>query len=94
MLINTTIYKISFRKLGYKELDEAIDRLASGLLSLGVRKSDRVALFMENCPQFVVSYFAIHRAGGVVVPLNPMFKHAELEHEIRDAGAETVISLF
>jgi long-chain acyl-CoA synthetase len=52
-----------------------------------------VALYMENCPQFVISFFATHRAGGVVVPLNPMFKHAELEYEIRDAQAETLIGL-
>jgi acyl-CoA synthetase (AMP-forming)/AMP-acid ligase II len=81
------------RDITYKELDEMIDRFAWGLVDLGVKKGDRVALFMENCPQFVISYFGIHRAGGVVVPFNPMFKHAELEYEINDAQAETLISL-
>ena len=81
------------RDVTYKELDETIDHLAAGLIHLGVQKGDRVALFMENCPQFVISYFAIHRAGGAVVPLNPMFKHVELEYEIRDAQAEIVIGL-
>ena len=81
------------RDISYQELDETIDRLAAGLIHLGVRKGDRVALYMENCPQFVISYFAIHRAGGVVVPLNPMFKHIELEYEIRDAQAEIVIGV-
>ncbi len=81
------------RDVTYKELDEAIDRLAAGLVHLGVQKGDRVALYMENCPQFVISYFAIHRAGGAVVPVNPMFKHVELEYEIRDAQAEIVIGL-
>jgi len=80
------------KDLTYKELDEMIDRFAWGLVDLGVKKGDRVALYMENCPQFVISYFGIHRAGGVVVPLNPMFKHAELEYEINDAQAETLIS--
>jgi long-chain acyl-CoA synthetase len=81
------------RDISYRELDETIDRLAAGLIHLGVQKGDRVALYMENCPQFVMSYFAIHRAGGVVVPLNPMFKHVELEYEIRDAQADIVIGL-
>ena len=81
------------RDMTYKELDEAIDRFAWGLIHLGVKKGDRVALYMENCPQFVISFFGTHRAGGTVVPLNPMFKHAELEYEIKDSQAETLISL-
>src|SRR4030042_4699279 len=81
------------RDITYKELDGMIDQLAWGLLSLGIKEGDRIALYMENCPQFVISYFAIHSAGGVVVPLNPMFKHAELEYEINDAQTETLIGL-
>ncbi len=81
------------RDITYQELNERVDQFAWGLVNLGVQKGDRVALYMENCPQFVISYFAIHRAGGVVVPLNPMFKHAELEYEIIDAQIDTLISL-
>jgi acyl-CoA synthetase (AMP-forming)/AMP-acid ligase II len=81
------------RDITYQELDGMIDQFAWGLVNLGIQKGDRVALFMENCPQFVISYFAIHRAGGVVVPFNPMFKHAELEYELNDAQADTLISL-
>jgi acyl-CoA synthetase (AMP-forming)/AMP-acid ligase II len=81
------------RDITYQELDKMIDQFAWALVNLGVQKGDRVALYMENCPQFVISYFAIHRAGGVVVPFNPMFKHAELEYEMNDAQAETLIAL-
>ncbi|MBN1104787.1 MAG: AMP-binding protein [Deltaproteobacteria bacterium] len=81
------------RDITYRELNGLIDRAAWGLVDLGVKKGDRVAVHMENCPQFVISYFAAQRAGGVVVPVNPMFKQAELEHEISDAGAETLIGL-
>jgi acyl-CoA synthetase (AMP-forming)/AMP-acid ligase II len=81
------------RDITYQELDGMIDQFAWALVNLGVQKGDRVALYMENCPQFVISYFAIHRAGGVVVPFNPMFKHAELEYEMNDAQAETLIAL-
>jgi acyl-CoA synthetase (AMP-forming)/AMP-acid ligase II len=81
------------KDITYREVNERVDQLAWALLSLGLKKGDRIALYMENCPQFVISYFAIHRAGGVVVPLNPMFKHAELEYEIKDAQTETLITL-
>jgi len=81
------------RDITYRELDQTIDRLAWGLVDLGLKKGDRVALHMENCPQFVIGFFAIHRAGGVVVPLNPMFKHAELEYELNDAEPEFLIGL-
>ena len=81
------------RDITYDELNRAIDRTAWGLVDLGVKKGDRVALHMENCPQFVIAYFGAHRAGAAVVPVNPMFKQAELEYEINDAGAETLIGL-
>jgi len=79
--------------MAYRELDHLIDRSARGLIDLGVRKGDRVAVHMQNCPQFVIAYFGAQRAGCVVVPVNPMFKQAELEHELNDAAAETLIGL-
>ncbi|MBI4963243.1 MAG: AMP-binding protein [Desulfomonile tiedjei] len=81
------------RDITYVELNRMIDAMAWGLVDLGVKKGDRVAIHMENCPQFVIAYFAAQRAGAVVVPVNPMFKHAEIEYEINDAGAETLIGL-
>ena len=81
------------RDITYAELNGMIDRLAWGLVDIGVQKGDRVAIHMENCPQFVISYFAAQRAGGVVVAVNPMFKGAELEYELNDAGVETLISV-
>lgn len=81
------------RDVTYGELNRLIDRAACGLADLGVTKGDRVAIHMESCPQFVIAYFGAQRAGGVVVPVNPMFKQAELEYEINDAGAETLIGL-
>ena len=76
----------------YGELNESIDRFANGLVRLGLKKGDRVALYMQNCPQFVISFFGILRAGGIVVSLNPMFKKGELEYELNDAGARVLIS--
>jgi acyl-CoA synthetase (AMP-forming)/AMP-acid ligase II len=77
----------------YDELREAVDKFAGGLKALGVKKGDRVALYMESCPQFVISYFGILQAGAIAVSLNPMFKHAELEYELNDSGAETLVAL-
>jgi len=77
----------------YYEMNEMIDRMANGLIGLGLKKGDRVAIHMDNCPQFVVSYFGIQRAGGIAVPLNPMFKHTDLEYEINDAGATILIGV-
>lgn len=77
----------------YEELNRAIDRFAHGLIDLGLKKGSRVALQMQNCPQFVISFFGTLRAGGVVVSLNPMFKHVELAYEINDASPEVLVSL-
>jgi acyl-CoA synthetase (AMP-forming)/AMP-acid ligase II len=76
----------------YKDLDNAIDKFAAGLIELRMKKGDRVAVFMGNCPQFIISYFGILRAGGIVVALNPMFKHTELEYELNDSGAEVLVA--
>lgn len=81
------------RDVSYRELNTMIDRTAWGLVGLGVERGDRVAIHMENCPQFVIAYFAIQRAGGAVVAVNPMFKGAELEFEMNDAGVKTFIGL-
>jgi long-chain acyl-CoA synthetase len=81
------------KEISYAELNHMVDRTAWGLVLSGVRKGDRVAVHMENCPQFVIEYFGAHRAGAVVVAVNPMFKSAELEYELNDAGVETLIGL-
>ncbi|MBI5439776.1 MAG: AMP-binding protein [Deltaproteobacteria bacterium] len=81
------------RDISYAELNRLIDRLAWGLVGLGLAKGDRVAVHMANCPQFVLAYFATQRAGGVVVAVNPMFRAAEIEHELNDAGVTVLIGL-
>ncbi|MFI5400873.1 MAG: long-chain fatty acid--CoA ligase [SAR324 cluster bacterium] len=78
--------------LTYAELAGQARSLAAGLQRLGVRKGDRVALFLPNCPQLIVSYYGIWRAGGVPVPCNPMYKAAELTRQIGDAGARFLIA--
>ncbi len=79
-------------KLSYAELKAQADALAGYLRQdCGVRRGDRVLLYMQNSPQFVVAYYAILRADAVVVPINPMNLTAELAHYASDAGTALAI---
>jgi long-chain acyl-CoA synthetase len=84
-----TIFKGA--KISYREMDEITDRLAAGLAELGVKKGDRVGLFMPNTPQFVEAYFAILKLGAVVVATNPLYSPREIEHQANDAGIEVML---
>lgn len=77
----------------YREIGEKVRRFAAALQALGVVKGTKVGLYMPNCPQFIISYFAILKAGGVVVNYNPLYSPRELEHQIKDSGTEIIISL-
>ena len=79
--------------LTYGELKREVDLLAGFLQRrLGVRKGDRVALMSQNCPQFVISYYAILRADAAVVPVNAMCTAKEIQHYLSDAGATVAIA--
>ena len=75
----------------YREMSQLTDRLAAGLVARGVSKGDRVAIFMPNSPQFVIAFYAILKAGGVVVATNPLYTHREIEHQMNDSGAELML---
>lgn len=77
----------------YQELDLLSDKMAVVLQGLKVQKGDRVALFLPNCPQFVISHFGILKAGGITVPFNPTYKEREVKHQLEDSGAEVMIAL-
>ena len=81
------------RSLSYVELDRLVNRFASALIQLGVRKGDRVALMMPNCPQMVLAYYGGLRAGAVMVPTSPLYVEAELEHQLADAEVSVVVCL-
>jgi len=81
------------RKVSYRELGWSVDRLAWVLGSLGVRKDDRVALVLPNCPQQVIAFFAVLRRGGVVVMHNPLYTVEELRAQLADCGARIAIVL-
>jgi len=77
----------------YRELRDQVDRFAGVLRGLGVRKGDRVALVLPNCPQNVIAFFATLRLGAVVVEHNPLYTEAELRHQLADCGAKVVVVL-
>lgn len=78
--------------LTYGELETAVERLAAGLLTLGVESGERISLLLPNCISFVVCYFAAARIGVVVVPANPLLKPAELEYIWRDSAVSLIIA--
>jgi len=80
------------REITFYEFDQRTTQLAMALMDFGLKKGDRVSLFMENCPQFVIAYLAVLKAGGVVVAANPMFKEEELKYELTDAGVRIAIA--
>lgn len=78
--------------LSYGDLDDLSTRLAWLLGARGIGAGDRVAVFMPNCPQYLITFFGILKLGAVLVPVNPMFKEVELRHELLDTGARLIIA--
>ncbi len=79
------------RTMTYRALVSTVDRFAGALFDLGIRKGDRVALILPNCPQNVIAFFAVLRLGAVVVQHNPLYTAPELHHQLTDSGATMAI---
>lgn len=78
-------------EISFREMDRLTDELAAGLVDLGVRKGQPVGIFMPNSPQFVMAFYAILKAGGVVVATNPLYTAREIEHQLNDSGVEIML---
>jgi long-chain acyl-CoA synthetase len=81
------------KAMSFKELCDQSQRLAAALADMGVKKGDRVALFMPNCPQFAAAYYGVLRLGAILTMCSPLNSEAELKHQLNDSGAETLITL-
>lgn len=81
------------KEMTYAELDRASDAMAVALVELGLQKGDRVAIVMPNCVAFVISFYAILKAGGVVAATNPTYPADKLAYQVNDCGAEIVLTL-
>ncbi len=81
------------RKISYQELDTLANRFSRALVSLGIKKGDRVALMLPNIPQMVISYYGALRTGAIAVPTNPLYREHELEVQLKNSGAETLVAV-
>lgn len=79
--------------ISYREMNEQSNAMAAALVEMGVKKGDRVGIFMPNLPQFVPAFFGILKAGGVVVAVNPTYPVEEVLTPVNDAGIEVMFTL-
>ena len=81
------------KKVTFGQLGKQVDQFASALASLGVSPGQRVSLILPNLPGYLVAHFAVMKLGAVLVPTNPLYVERELEYQLNDSGAETVVCL-
>ncbi len=79
-------------EMTYARLEAEVEALAGYLASVGVKRGDRVLLYMQNSPQFIIGFYAIMRANAAVVPVNPMNRTAELAYLVEDTGAQVALA--
>jgi long-chain acyl-CoA synthetase len=79
------------RKMSYRELRDHVDRFATALHDLGVKKGDRVALLLLNSPQFIIAFFGALKAGAILTAISPFYVSPEIKHQIEDSGATIII---
>jgi long-chain acyl-CoA synthetase len=80
-------------EITYRELDSLSNQFAGALNALGVKKGDRVAVFLPNIPQFVLAYFGTLKAGAVLTAISPLHKEREVAYQLNDSEAETIVAL-
>ena len=80
------------KTITYRDLDLLAGRFSRALQRLGVRKGDRVALMLPNIPQMVIAYYGTVRTGAIAVPTNPLYHEHELEVQLKDSGASTLVA--
>jgi long-chain acyl-CoA synthetase len=78
-------------RFSYSRLQNLSERFAGALIDLGVKKGDRVIIYIPNCIQWVIAFLGIQKMGAVIVPVSPIYTSFELEYMIKDSGAETII---
>jgi long-chain acyl-CoA synthetase len=79
------------KKISYRELRDHVDRFATALHDLGVKKGDRVALLLLNSPQFIIAYFGALKAGAILTAISPVYVSPEIKHQLEDSGARIIV---
>jgi long-chain acyl-CoA synthetase len=80
-------------KITYAQLETFANKFANALIELQIAKGERVALFMPNIPEFVIAFFGTLKAGAVVTTISPLHREREVEHQLNDSGAQTIVTL-
>ncbi len=80
-------------EINYGQLKEYIDRFATSLSNMGVKKGDVVAIYAPNCPQFVIAYYGAMKAGATVTALSPLFAPREVEYQLNDSGSKILVTV-
>lgn len=81
------------RVFTYRDIGDKVARFARGLHEMGLGKGSRIGIYLPNCPQYIIAYYGILRAGATVVNYNPLYSPRELEHQIRDSSTEVMVTL-
>jgi long-chain acyl-CoA synthetase len=83
--------KFHKKKISYQELHESTNKIAHGFISLGLKKGDRVGILCDNCPEYIMSYFAILKFGGIAVPINSFLKGNEIKYIVDNCGIKILV---
>ena len=81
------------RKMTYRELRDQVDRFATALHDLGIRKGDKVALLLLNSPQFIIAYMGALKAGATLTAISPLYVSPEIKYQLEDSGAKVIVCL-
>ncbi|MCK5124145.1 MAG: AMP-binding protein [Dehalococcoidia bacterium] len=81
------------RKMSYKEIRDQVDRFATALHDLGVKKGDKIALLLLNSPQFVIAYYGALKAGATLTAISPVYVSSEIKYQLEDSGAKMIVCL-
>lgn len=81
------------REMSYRQLRAEARKMANYMQSLGLKKGDKVAIMLPNCPQGVISYYAALMSGAIVVQTNPLYTERELEYQLKDSDAKIIVCL-
>jgi long-chain acyl-CoA synthetase len=78
-------------KISFGKLREEVDRFATALHELGIRKGDKIALYLLNSPQYVIAYFGALKVGATLTPISPVYTSIEVKHQVEDSEAESIV---
>ncbi len=81
------------REISYIQLESLSNQFAISLVKLGVKRGECVAVFLPNVPQFIIAYFGILKAGAVVTAISPLYREREVEYQLNDSTAQTIVAL-